>query len=56
MNQALRGQPWVRDTLCLRSSQPALETAPSSPAPVVPAANDARAARLVLFGARPKAR
>jgi hypothetical protein len=27
----------VRDTLCLRSSQFAMKTAPSSPAPVLPA-------------------
>lgn len=54
MNQALCGQPWVRNTLCLRSSQSALETAPSSPAPVVPAANDAWAAGLVLFCVPPK--
>ncbi|CAB3662697.1 hypothetical protein LMG27174_01725 [Paraburkholderia rhynchosiae] len=53
---ALRGQPWVRDTLCLRSSQFAMKTAPSSPAPIVPAMNGARAAGLVVFSARPKAK
>src|ERR1700744_690416 len=50
------GQPWVRDTLCLRSSQFAMKTAPSSPAPVLPAANKTRAAGLVLFSARPEAK